>query len=161
MLAGLAGIALFVVAVAPPDMQGFAARVSIVVVGVVAASIAIARSTPALAASPERFEAELRQAPPDPPEIAGLRAVENDLRMSAASAFGVEFRLKPVLRDLARWRLARDHATDMDADPEAARRILGEHLWQLVRPTEAFPEMRAPGVPLADLQAPITWLERT
>ena len=79
--------------------------------------------------------------------------------MSTANAFGLEFRLKPVLRDLARWRLQREHGIDLDRQPEAARRVLGESLWPLVQAAAAFPEFRDPGIPLADVQAGIERLE--
>ena len=159
LLAALVGIAALAIAFAPPDAQASAARLAILGLGVVAAWRVLGRSAAVTASSPERFEVELLEPPAAPAEVAGLRAVETDLRMSIANAFGLEFRLKPLLRELARWRLERNHGVDMDAAPEAARRILGEPLWHLTRAAEEFPEFRAPGVPLAEVRAGIDRLE--
>ena len=161
VVAALAGAAALGIAFAPPESQASLARLGILALGAVAAWRALGRSSSVTAPSPEQFERELAQPRAPSFEIAGLRAVETDLRMSIANAFGRELRLKPILRELAGWRLARNHGVDLDRAPEAAQRILGEPLWQLVRPAEAFPDFRAPGVPLSDIQAAIDRLERT
>lgn len=160
VLAALAGAAAIGIAFAPPESQASLARLGILALGIVAAWRVLGRSSAVTAPSPEQFEAELAQPAAPAFEIAGLRAVETDLRMSTANAYGRELRLKPILRELAGWRLARDHGVDLDRAPEASREILGEPLWELVRPAEVFPDFRAAGVPLADVQAAIDRLER-
>lgn len=160
LVAALAGAATLGIAFAPPESQASLARLGILALGILAAWRVLGRSSAVTAPSPEQFEAELAQPPTPSFEIAGLRAVETDLRMATSNAFGREVRLKPILRELAAWRLARNHGVDLDRAPDAAQRILGEPLWELVRPAEAFPEFRAPGVPLADMRAAIDRLER-
>jgi hypothetical protein len=55
------------------------------------------------------------------------------------SSHGVEFGLRPLLRRIAASRLIERRQVDLDTDPAAARRILGDELWALVEP-EAQPE---------------------
>jgi hypothetical protein len=160
ILGALAVVAFLVIAGLPPDSQSFASRLAILVFGLLAGWRILGRAAAVTASSPERFEDALRRPSTAGFEIAGLRAIETDVRMATANAFGVELRLKPVLRELARWRLQRDHGVDLDRQPDIARGVLGEPLWRLVAPREAFPEFRAPGVALADIQAGIDRLER-
>ena len=160
LLAVVAVIAALAIVIAPGDAQPLVARIVILVLGVVAAWKVLGRSAAVTASTPERFELELRQPLVPATEITGLRTVETDLRMSTASAFGLEFRLKPMLRDLASWRLSRNHGIDLAAAPDAARQVLGEPLWDLIRPAEAFPEFREAGAPLEDVQAGLDRLER-
>lgn len=156
----LAAIALVGIAGLPPDAQPPAGRLAVLAIGLLAMWRVLGRVAAITTSSPEQFEDALRTRPTAGFEIAGLRAVETDVRMSTANAFGVEKRLKPVLRELARWRLQRDHGVDLDRQPEAARHVLGEGLWRLVTPADAFPEFRAPGAPLADIDAGVERLER-
>lgn len=160
LFAALVVVAALAIVLAPGDAQPFAARVAILALGIVAAWKVLGRSAAVTASSPEQFERDLRQPLVPATEIAGLRSIETDLRMSTASAFGLEFRLKPMLRDLATWRLARNHGVDLAAAPEAARHILGEPLWDLIRPADTFPEFRSAGAPIEDVQAGLDRLER-
>lgn len=159
IVVGLASIVVLVLAFAPPDAQASAARLAIVVAGALAAWRVLGRTAPVTASSPEQFELDLRMPRAAPVEIAGLRSIETDLRMSEASAFGLEFRLKPLLRELATWRLMRNHGVDMVAAPDAARDILGDRLFELTRAAGELPEFRDPGIPLADVQAGVERLE--
>jgi hypothetical protein len=158
-IGALALVAVLVVNAVPLESQPFASRVAILVVGLAAAWRVLGRAARITASSPERFEDVLRPRRVPPFEIPGLRAVETDIRMSTANAFGLEFRLKPVLRELAQWRLQREHGIDLDRQPDASRRVLGESLWPLIQAADAFPEFRDPGIPLADVQAGVERLE--
>ena len=159
LVAALVGAVTLVIVFAPPEMQASGARLAIVVVGVVAAWRVLGRSAAVTASSPERFDLELRRPPDAPAEISGLRSIETDLRMAEASAFGLEFRLKPLLRELATWRLMRNHGIDMAVAPDAARGILGDRLWELTRAAAELPEFRDPGITLAEIQAGVDRLE--
>jgi hypothetical protein len=152
--------ALIAVAAAPPESRAFVSRLAILVVGLAAAWRVLGRAAAITSSSPERFEDALRMPTTTLFEIPGLRAVETDVRMATANAFGVELRLKPVLRELARWRLQRDYGVDLDRQPDAARGVLGESLWPLVAPADAFPDFRAAGASLADVDAAVDRLER-
>jgi hypothetical protein len=156
----MAVIALLAIAIVPDEARAFATRLAVFVIGLGAGWRALGRAAAITASSPEHFEDALRRPVPTRFEIPGLRAVETDVRMSTANAFGVERRLKPVLRELAAWRLRRNHGIDLDRDPEAARAVLGDRLWPLVKASDAFPEYRDPGMPLADVQAGVDRLEQ-
>jgi hypothetical protein len=160
VIGAIAVILLVGVAALPSDARSAGSRLAILVIGVLVGSRVLRRAAALTVSSPERFEDAFRAQPTTAFEIAGLRAVETDVRMSTANAFGVEMRLKPVLRDLARWRLQREHGVDLDRQPEVARGVLGEPLWRLVAPADAFPEFRAPGIPLAEVDAGVDRLER-
>jgi hypothetical protein len=159
LVVALGAIAALVIAFAPPDAQASGARLAIVGIGAVAAWRVLGRSAAVTASSPERFDVDLRTPHATPAEISGLRSIETDLRMSEASAFGLEFRLKPLLRELATWRLARNHGIDLAAAPDAARGILGDRLFELTRAAGELPEFRDPGIPLAEVQAGVDRLE--
>ncbi|HYK96302.1 MAG TPA: hypothetical protein VE011_10615 [Candidatus Dormibacteraeota bacterium] len=159
VLGGLAILAALGIAALPADAQAPASRLAILAFSILAAWRVLGRAAKVTASSAERFEDALRTPPATVFEIPGLRAIETDVRMSTASAFGVEMRLKPALRDLARWRLERDHGVDLDRQPDAARRVLGDALWRLVAPADAFPEFRAPGVALGEVEAGVERLE--
>jgi hypothetical protein len=154
------GIAILAVIAAPSESRAFATRLAILAVGIVAGWRVLGRATAVTASSPERFEDGLRQPRAAPFEIAGLRSVDTDVRMATANAFGVEYRLKPVLRELARWRLERNHGINLDREPDAARGVLGEPLWQLTQPVDVFSDFRAPGITLAAVQAAVDRLEQ-
>ena len=62
--------------------------------------------------------------------------------MSVASAEDEYVRLRPLVRDIARQRLADHTGVRLDTAPEAAAAILGPEVWELVRP-----DRRAAGRP--------------
>jgi hypothetical protein len=68
--------------------------------------------------------------------------------------------LKPLLRELASWRLRRNRGIDMDATPELARQLIGEPLRSLIEPGEPVRDYGAPGIPLAEVRTSIDQLER-
>ena len=157
VLAALAGLAI---AFAPADARAPVTRLVILVGGIMAAAVLFRRSAAATRSTPERFDADLRQATAAPSEIPSLRSVHNTLALATASAFGTERRLKPLLRELAAWRLMSSRGIDMVATPEAARAALGEPLWRSIHPVDDPVEHGAPGIPLADVQASLEQLER-
>jgi hypothetical protein len=103
----------------------------------------------ALAAALEREPVELRR----PPEIERL---ERELTLATASAFDFHARLRPALREIAATRLAvRGRRLDDEGEE-----VLGEELWELVRPDRAPPTDRhAPGVPPDVLRRAVERLE--
>lgn len=154
------GGAALVVLLAPESARETALRLAIVALGIVAAWLVLGRSAAVTATSPERFGSELVEPVTIPSEIAGLRDVETNLRLATASSFGLEVRLKPMLRDLARWRLERNRGVDIDTAPDAARRILGEPLWNLMQASDDVPGSGAPGVPLSEVRVALDRLEQ-
>jgi hypothetical protein len=102
--------------------------------------LAVKRITPATEPAPEDDSvAPLRRtlwrrsrepgAGPAPPQ---LRKVEGLLRFSRRHAFTAKERLVPMLRELAAERLYARHGIDLEADPEAARAMLGTPAWELL-----------------------------
>ncbi|HET7170740.1 MAG TPA: hypothetical protein VFI18_03815 [Gaiellales bacterium] len=101
-----------------------------------------------------------RPRPEAPPRPRGLSATERQLGLARASAGDVHDRLTPLLRDVARDRLA-TAGIDLDRNPEVAAEALGPETWELVRPDRPAPADRhGPGATLAELRAAVSALER-
>ena len=75
----------------------------------------------------------------------------------ASSGFEAEHRLLPLLRRLARDRLASAHGVDIELQPDKAETLLGPETWALVGPGDD--ESRAT-VPLDRIERAVTALER-
>lgn len=126
--------------------------------GVLAVGAMIAASLlRALPRSPRRRRALRGVAPvvtsPDLPPLEQLMSIAQD------NALDVHVRLRPVLRQIAADRLAA-HRIALDRQPQAARAVLGDELWELVRADRRAPAApRGPGLPLARLEALVTTLE--
>jgi len=103
----------------------------------------------ALAAALERKAVKV----PRPPEIERL---ERELTLATATAFDLHARLRPTLREIAGMRLAvRGQRLDVDGEE-----VLGEKLWELVRPDRPPPTDRhASGLPLTELRSAVARLE--
>jgi hypothetical protein len=73
--------------------------------------------------------------------------VERLVITAEANALQTHAYLRPALAEIASWRLAA-HGYALESMPEErGRRLLGELLWEIVRPRRPFPEDRhAPGV---------------
>jgi hypothetical protein len=109
---------------------------------------------------PSRYERALRRPPARlPSRPVELERAERVVVLAAATAFDVHLRLRPRLRAIAEHRLASRRGLDL-ASPEA-RRLLGEDVWELVRPDRPPPDDRfAPGLPLAGQRAALDRLEK-
>lgn len=100
----------------------------------------------------ERAEPHLRPAE--------LVAIQRDVTLGASSARHFHSRLQPILRDVAAARLAARHNVDADRNPRAARRLLGDDTWEVVRPDREPPaDPAAKGLPLRDLIAVLDRIE--
>ncbi len=95
-----------------------------------------------------RFEQALRKRrPPAPSQPVELLVMEHELVLGSADADHAHRRLLPLLRAAAGARLAIRHGFDLERRPEAARALLGEDVWELLRPDRPAPEDRhGPGV---------------
>lgn len=75
------------------------------------------------------------------------------------SAADVHRRVRPLLREIAAGRLA-GRGISLERDPEAARALLGDGLWELVRPGRPLPsDPRGPGLDRAALVELVDRLE--
>jgi hypothetical protein len=90
-----------------------------------------------------------------------LERTERAVLLSTSNAFDVHYRLRPILREIAAQRLATRRGLSLDADTEAARAVVGEETWELVRPEREPPELRfGPGIAAPELRKVVASLER-
>jgi hypothetical protein len=95
-----------------------------------------------------RFESALRDRPEALSQPVELMRMERELVLGMAEAAHAHRRLLPLLRAAAAARLASRHGIELERRPEAARALLGEDTWELLRPDRPMPTDRhAPGVP--------------
>jgi hypothetical protein len=136
------------------------------VYGLVLAALALAwlvglvrRAHPVAKISP--FDLGLRRRSDLREPVAELERLEREVSMSISTAFDLHFRLRPRVQRIARQLLASHRGIDLARQPDAARRLLGEETWALVRPGVEPPADRsAPGLELARLRAVVTSLEQ-
>jgi hypothetical protein len=80
--------------------------------------------------------------------------------LGSADALYAHRRFLPLLRSAASARLARRHGIELERRPDAARELLGEDSWELLRPDRPEPADRhGPGVPRAQVAALIERIE--
>jgi len=65
--------------------------------------------------------------------IPELEKLEREVTLGQATAFDLHFRLRPTLRRIASELLHSRRGIDLDANPDAARRALGDETFELVR----------------------------
>jgi hypothetical protein len=112
-------------------------------------------------ASGSPYERALRRrerAPARPGELARL---EREVALAAGNSFDLHFRLRPVLREIAAHRLVTRRGVALDGGSLEVPALLGDELWEIVRPDRAPPDDRfGPGLPLARLRGLLERLER-
>jgi hypothetical protein len=149
----LLGIAAFV-----PGRIALGVRIYALVLGavvVVVLVLALKRAYPnetvlRVAASPAR-----RGMPPS-----SLARIELETTLAAAGTFDLHYRLVPRVRALAVGLLSSRRRVSLELDRDTARSILGEDVWELVRPDRPPPEDRqAKGIPPRELARVVEALE--
>jgi len=91
---------------------------------------------------------------------AELIRMEREITLGSASAEHLQTRLVPLLREAAAARLAL-HDVDLERSPGRARELLGDDVWEIVRPDRPAPTDRnAPGLPVRRVAAVIDAIER-
>jgi hypothetical protein len=94
-----------------------------------------------------RFEGALRRPKRPRTEPAQLLRMDRELGLGVSSAWHAENRLLPRLRAVAAARLVSRHGIELDRRPDAARALLGDDIWELLRPNRPVPEdQNGPGV---------------
>jgi hypothetical protein len=89
-----------------------------------------------------------------------LRQIADDLRDSEQSEFWVDRALRPLLVPIAATRLGR-RGVDMTLAPRRAQELLGDRLWEIVRPDRPSAAYRmGRGLPGDDLREAIERLEQ-
>jgi hypothetical protein len=90
-----------------------------------------------------------------------LAAIDRLLSMSISSAQDEYVRLRPLVREIARQRLADHTGVRLETSPDAAAAILGPEIWEIVRPDRERPaDQHARGIAPARLRAMVEALER-
>jgi hypothetical protein len=154
-------LALLFVAAAIPGKLGVAARVYSLLLAATVLGVALAAlrrsyppSTPLQLAATRRASAR----PLPPPTLLRL---EQACALGVARSFDLHYRVRPRLREIAAPLLAIRRGVTLDGDRDAARNILGEETWGLVRADRPPPEDRlASGIPVATLREVVESLER-
>jgi hypothetical protein len=107
------------------------------------------------------FERALRRGERPAARPEELRRLESEVVLATETAFDLHYRLRPVLREIATHRVSMRRGIDLDANPEAARPLVGPAAWDLVRPDREPPTDRlGPGSTLAEVTAAVDALER-
>jgi hypothetical protein len=146
-------IVLAAVAVAMPGRTGEAFRVyvlALVAYGLARLLVALYASRPVAQWSP--VDLALQPVPERPAHVEELERIERELVIAQTTSFDFHFRLRPTLRRIASELLRSRRGIDLDGDPDASRRALGEETWEFVRPDRPPPDDRfGPGVDRATL----------
>jgi hypothetical protein len=109
---------------------------------------------------PSRFEEALRARKPAATQPEELLRMDREIVLGSADADHADRRLLPLLRATAAARIAARHGFELERRPEAAHALLGDDVWELLRPDRPEPEDRhAPGVPRGRIEAAITRVE--
>ena len=94
------------------------------------------------------------------PRPATLERVERVVDAGHQTAGDVHIRVRPLLREIAA-PLLRRQGVDLDSEPQRARTLLGDELWEIVCRDRPRPrERRDPGLSLRDLERLVQRLER-
>jgi hypothetical protein len=106
------------------------------------------------------FEHALRRRDEHPVRPPELVRTERELTLGMASAGHAHHRLLPLLRDSAEARLWTRHGVELYRRPEAARALLGDDTWELLRPDRPEPgDRNDPGLPFDRVAAVVDRLE--
>jgi hypothetical protein len=85
--------------------------------------------------------------PPSPTEVTGDRErLDRVVSIATTHAGELHLRLRPILREIAADGLRR-RGVELDAQPQAAQKLLAPETWELVRPDRPRPDNAfAPGL---------------
>ncbi len=130
----------------------------------VALAAALVLATALATATALQLRPARRQRPPrrgrDDEMPLRLREIADAIRESERSEFGVDRSLRPLLVPIVAARLGR-RGVDMALAPERAHELLGDRLWEIVRPDRPSASYRAGrGLAADDLRTAIERLER-
>ena len=110
--------------------------------------------------APSAFDTALTRRAQRTRRIPELERMEREVSLGLSTAFDLHFRLRPRLRGIAAELLAARRGIDLDGNPEAARRALGDDAWNLVRSDREPPrERHATGLDLDQLRVAVSALE--
>jgi hypothetical protein len=156
-----ATVALVTLLSLPPLSRSRALAIWVVIVtGIVLVTLIRHSRERSLPEPPRRFEQALRTPKPETFQTAEFLRMERELDLGVAGAAHAHRRLLPLLRAAAAARLASRHGIELEHRPDAARTLLGDDVWELLRPDRPEPEDRhGPGVPREQVAAAIEAVE--
>jgi hypothetical protein len=155
-------VILLTTAMAVPRYAQASAQIFVIVLGALVIRLLV-RAVRVATSAPGPFPFD--QALHEPPEQEIPRATEPDriafeVGASTYRALELHHRFRRRLRRLAADRLAVEHGVELDTDRDAARSLLGEEAWDLLRPDHEPPEDRfGPGMPIEDIRKIVTAVE--
>jgi hypothetical protein len=157
----LAAVVLVVLLSLPNLQTSRALAIWVVLVAALVLMVLIRQSTePGWSEPRRRFEEALRRRKPAPAQAVEFLRMERELSLGMADADHAHRRLLPLLRAAAAARLAARHGTALERRPETARALLGDEVWELLRPDRPDPEDRhGPGVQREQVVAVIEAVE--
>ena len=151
-------IALVGVALVAPGRLELAGRVyALILCGAVSVVLLLAfrRAYPDETALRAPAKRAPRRVPPP-----SLGRIEHETALAIAGSFDPHYHLVPRLREVAAGLLRSRRNVSLEETPEAARAILGEDAWELVRLDRPAPEDRlAKGIPPRELAHVVDALE--
>jgi hypothetical protein len=152
---------LILTTIALPGRTGEAFRAYVLVLaawGLTHLLVALHASRPEPGPSP--VDLALQPSVPRAARIEEIERIQREVAIAQTTSFDFHFRLRPTLRRIASELLRSRRGIDLDADPERARRALGEETWELVRADRPPPDDRfGPGVDRAVLHRVVDSLE--
>ncbi len=155
----LATLALLMIALVVPGMAPAAARwylVGVATLATLATLRAIAARFPAYRRSVNDPNGRRSRDADEQPQR--LREIERLVAYSRWSGTDYDERLRPILYEIARQRLAAYGSVTVGTDPAAARLLLGENIWALIAPAEQTKPVDRT-ITIAELEAVVTALE--
>jgi hypothetical protein len=155
----LATFALFMTALVVPGMASAAIRwylVGVAALATLATLRTIAARFPAYQRSGNNPFGQRTQDSDEQPQR--LREIRRLVAYSRWSGSDYDERLRPILYEIARQRLAAYRSVAVDTDTASARSLLGENVWALLAPAQqGAPVDRT--ITMAELEAVVTALE--
>jgi hypothetical protein len=159
-LVALATAAVAGVALASPEHRARVVAAWLVGAGVLAVALALRRLLRAHPLRRSPFEAALAAPEVVPQRLRSLEQAEHDCIQGIANPVDLHRRLRPRLREVAAHRLSSRHGIDLDRRPDAARELLGDEAWEVVRPDRPLPdELTGPRLSAAGLRRVLDRLE--
>ena len=154
-------VALLFVVVALPGRSDEAFRTYILLLaafGLAHLLLALHASLPSSGASPVDLALQPRRE--RPAQVDEIERIRREVVIGQTTSLDLHFRLRPTLRRIASELLRSRRGIELDGDPAAARRVLGDETWELVRRDREPPEERfGPGIDRAALHRVVASLE--
>jgi hypothetical protein len=160
--AAVATVILVAIVIAAPQHRQLAAKVYVILMGVIVARLLVrAVVAAAWAPGPYRFDLALRA--PDAPDARwapDIGRIAQELGAATNRALELHYKFRRRLREIAADRSFADHGLAFDDDVEA-RRLVGATAWELLRLDREPPVDRlGPGMPLPELEQVVAAVER-